>query len=165
MLVSGGMALAINSKGMFSAPTYTSTVSALAFFFFQAEDGIRDLTVTGVQTCALPISGLFMLRESTAALPVWCTDNVNADLTRGNPVFEVLAHYCGVERRAMIPDGSPFAVDGVSGVQWRALAPAGRAAPHSPHPGAPGGGGNVALGIGGGGARAAAGGRPRPAAP
>src|SRR2546427_4338291 len=24
------------------------------FFFFQAEDGIRDLTVTGVQTCALP---------------------------------------------------------------------------------------------------------------
>src|SRR5205085_9329887 len=27
----------------------------LLFFFFQAEDGIRDLTVTGVQTCALPI--------------------------------------------------------------------------------------------------------------
>src|SRR6266478_6990025 len=32
------------------------------FFFFQAEDGIRDLTVTGVQTCALPIS----TRESLA---------------------------------------------------------------------------------------------------
>src|SRR5438270_5297653 len=28
------------------------------FFFFQAEDGIRDLTVTGVQTCALPIFSL-----------------------------------------------------------------------------------------------------------
>src|SRR5947207_5686497 len=27
------------------------------FFFFQAEDGIRDHCVTGVQTCALPISG------------------------------------------------------------------------------------------------------------
>src|SRR2546430_15894749 len=27
----------------------------MEFFFFQAEDGIRDLTVTGVQTCALPI--------------------------------------------------------------------------------------------------------------
>ena len=26
-------------------------------FFFQAEDGIRDTSVTGVQTCALPISG------------------------------------------------------------------------------------------------------------
>src|SRR5256886_10585937 len=30
-------------------------VSVCLFFFFQAEDGIRDLTVTGVQTCALPI--------------------------------------------------------------------------------------------------------------
>src|SRR2546430_8618621 len=29
----------------------------ISFFFFQAEDGIRDLTVTGVQTCALPICG------------------------------------------------------------------------------------------------------------
>src|SRR2546426_12691302 len=28
----------------------------LVFFFFQAEDGIRDYKVTGVQTCALPIS-------------------------------------------------------------------------------------------------------------
>src|SRR5256885_15868873 len=30
----------------------------ILFFFFQAEDGIRDYKVTGVQTCALPISGL-----------------------------------------------------------------------------------------------------------
>src|SRR5690606_40888054 len=30
------------------------------FFFFQAEDGIRDFHVTGVQTCALPISRLRM---------------------------------------------------------------------------------------------------------
>src|SRR2546429_9658565 len=33
----------------------TGTVRLL-FFFFQAEDGIRDVAVTGVQTCALPIS-------------------------------------------------------------------------------------------------------------
>src|SRR5258708_25125562 len=32
------------------------TFSAFLFFFFQAEDGIRDDLVTGVQTCALPIS-------------------------------------------------------------------------------------------------------------
>ena len=31
----------------------------LVFFFFQAEDGIRDIGVTGVQTCALPIQGIF----------------------------------------------------------------------------------------------------------
>src|SRR5205809_4325796 len=30
-------------------------VICLLFFFFQAEDGIRDVAVTGVQTCALPI--------------------------------------------------------------------------------------------------------------
>src|SRR5256886_2144923 len=30
-------------------------MTSMLFFFFQAEDGIRDLTVTGVQTCALPI--------------------------------------------------------------------------------------------------------------
>src|SRR2546430_12973729 len=33
------------------------------FVFFQAEDGIRDLTVTGVQTCALPISSAALLRS------------------------------------------------------------------------------------------------------
>src|SRR3989449_3178944 len=32
------------------------TYPLLFFFFFQAEDGIRDVAVTGVQTCALPIS-------------------------------------------------------------------------------------------------------------
>src|SRR5436309_6903240 len=32
----------------------------VVFFFFQAEDGIRDFHVTGVQTCALPISQFFL---------------------------------------------------------------------------------------------------------
>src|SRR3989454_7648909 len=36
---------------------FTPTVFLSLFFFFQAEDGIRDYKVTGVQTCALPISG------------------------------------------------------------------------------------------------------------
>ena len=35
------------------------------FFFFQAEDGIRDWSVTGVQTCALPIWGSHIIFEST----------------------------------------------------------------------------------------------------
>src|SRR2546430_13555443 len=39
------------------------------FFFFQAEDGIRDLTVTGVQTCALPISYAVFQGVSAAVLP------------------------------------------------------------------------------------------------
>src|SRR5688572_9023567 len=36
--------------------THRSYLFILFFFFFQAEDGIRDLTVTGVQTCALPVN-------------------------------------------------------------------------------------------------------------
>src|SRR2546422_7279049 len=43
---------------------------ACVFFFFQAEDGIRDVAVTGVQTCALPISlgARFYLGERLAPL-------------------------------------------------------------------------------------------------
>src|SRR2546430_5350577 len=37
-------------------------------FFFQAEDGIRDLTVTGVQTCALPICDAQAQHDLAAAL-------------------------------------------------------------------------------------------------
>src|SRR2546430_4226154 len=40
---------------VWATDTPTSLVFNIPFFFFQAEDGIRDLTVTGVQTCALPI--------------------------------------------------------------------------------------------------------------
>ena len=39
------------------------------FFFFQAEDGIRDRDVTGVQTCALPISGFDGDVEGLVACP------------------------------------------------------------------------------------------------
>src|SRR5437763_15936477 len=37
---------------------YRKSNSDTPYFFFQAEDGIRDTSVTGVQTCALPISRL-----------------------------------------------------------------------------------------------------------
>src|SRR2546421_8445438 len=52
-----------------------STYACGCFFFFQAEDGIRDLIVTGVQTCALPIShsmfgtGLLVGGIALATLP------------------------------------------------------------------------------------------------
>src|SRR5215203_1112079 len=44
------------------------------FFFFQAEDGIRDIGVTGVQTCALPIygpgTGISLARDAVMAAPI-----------------------------------------------------------------------------------------------
>src|SRR5207248_8153579 len=47
------------------------------FFFFQAEDGIRDRTVTGVQTCALPIFGAGVMGSATA----WALAARGADVT------------------------------------------------------------------------------------
>jgi pyrroloquinoline quinone biosynthesis protein B len=90
-------------------------------------------------------TGLYMLRESTRPLAVWCTDSVCEDLTRGNPVLRVLGDYCGVERRALTPDGRAFTIGGVTGVHWRALAVASKPAPYSPHRDAPVTGDNVAL--------------------
>src|SRR5260370_31442116 len=49
-------------------PMYCLAVSFFSFFFFQAEDGIRDSSVTGVQTCALPIS-IRRTMQSVAYLP------------------------------------------------------------------------------------------------
>src|SRR5690606_41029926 len=40
------------------------------FFFFQAEDGIRDFHVTGVQTCALPISPICRSSPLATRLPL-----------------------------------------------------------------------------------------------
>src|SRR5690606_40799884 len=43
----------------------------LFFFFFQAEDGIRDFHVTGVQTCALPISTPIRPRRPSSPRAPW----------------------------------------------------------------------------------------------
>src|SRR5690554_7035231 len=48
-MLTSEMSLSDNSNAL-------SEAAADIFFFFQAEDGIRDLYVTGLQTCALPIS-------------------------------------------------------------------------------------------------------------
>src|SRR5260370_31874430 len=47
-----------------------STGVQVCFFFFQAEDGIRDSSVTGVQTCALPISNTTRPAAAPQLLPV-----------------------------------------------------------------------------------------------
>src|SRR3989454_12639501 len=47
----------------------TRTACCIFFFFFQAEDGIRDYKVTGVQTCALPIWASSRARARARASP------------------------------------------------------------------------------------------------
>jgi pyrroloquinoline quinone biosynthesis protein B len=89
-------------------------------------------------------TGLYMLRESSHPWTVWCTDSTYADLTLGNPVLRVLGHFCGIERRR-IDLGSPFTVDTLTDVQWRALPVASKPAPYSPNRESPVVGDNVAL--------------------
>src|SRR2546421_8888432 len=50
----------------------------LFFFFFQAEDGIRDLIVTGVQTCALPICVEPLAPESLVVPEVFAHDDAQS---------------------------------------------------------------------------------------
>ena len=96
-------------------------------------------------------TGLYMLRESPRPWALWCTDAVYADLTRGNPIIEVLSHYCRIERRRMSLDGAGFSVDGAPSLHWHALPVAGKPAPYSPNRGSPVAGDNVALLIADGG--------------
>src|SRR5256885_9085443 len=46
----------VNGLPLLLSARHTGRISCSSSFFFQAEDGIRDYKVTGVQTCALPIS-------------------------------------------------------------------------------------------------------------
>src|SRR2546430_9102300 len=80
----------------------------LYFFFFQAEDGIRDLTVTGVQTCALPIYAGQRQIEFRRTLRVmtghaaFCLEQLLAIVTRGDPKNRIglLAGRCIPEIRS-----------------------------------------------------------------
>lgn len=102
----------------------------------QPARALRDTAIAGVVLMDGQIdhaTGLFMLRERRGALPLWCTDPVHEDLTTGNPVLEVLTHYCGVDRRRIELDGSAFEIPGVPGLQFRAMPLDSKAAPYSPH--------------------------------
>lgn len=90
-------------------------------------------------------TGLFMLRERSTPLPLWCTDPVYEDLTQGNPVLRVLGHYCGIARERIVPDGRSFELPGVPGLQLRAVALDSKAAPYSPHREAPVAGDNIGV--------------------
>ena len=89
-------------------------------------------------------TGLYMLREAVRPWPIWCTDSTHEDLTRGNPILGVLAHFCGVDRRRIDLDRE-FTIESLDGVVWRALPVASKPAPYSPHRDSPISGDNLAL--------------------
>src|SRR5256885_11897064 len=89
------------------------------FFFFQAEDGIRDYKVTGVQTCALPIC----LLGGTVAAPV---GQLLDALT--NPTDGLLSTVTGALENLTNVEGGPLGVltelvNGLTQVDGEGLAP------------------------------------------
>src|SRR5258708_32414606 len=75
-------------------------------FFFQAEDGIRDDLVTGVQTCALPICSVELLsREGEIAIAKRIEEGVNQMLTtlayQPQMIAEVLGDFDRMEKGEM----------------------------------------------------------------
>jgi len=114
----------------------------------QPARAVRDSAIAGVVLMDGQIdhaTGLFMLRERTAALPLWCTDPVEEDLRQGNPVLRVLGHYCGVQRHRIALDGAAFTVPGVADLEFRALPLSSKAAPYSPHREQPVDGDNIGM--------------------
>jgi pyrroloquinoline quinone biosynthesis protein B len=109
---------------------------------------LRDSAIAGVVLMDGQVdhaTGLFMLRERSTALPLWCTDPVAEDLTQGNPVLRVLGHYCGVQRHRIALDDNSFAVPGVADLTFRALPLSSKAAPYSPHRDQPVPGDNIGM--------------------
>src|SRR5206468_8659870 len=85
-------------------------VHDLVVFFFQAEDGIRDLIVTGVQTCALPIllTGVFAETTSTfAPLPTSATGARSFFVSKGSILYsDTLIALGGAATRSVWPSRS-----------------------------------------------------------
>ncbi|APR38451.1 pyrroloquinoline quinone biosynthesis protein PqqB [Paraburkholderia sp. SOS3] len=91
------------------------------------------------------VTGLLMLRENSARLPIYATDAVWQDLSTGFPVVSILSHYCGVERRTIALDDAPLEIPALPGVRIEALPLSSKAPPYSPHRNAPERGDNIGL--------------------
>src|SRR2546426_1737701 len=76
---------------------YSTLSLSFYFFFFQAEDGIRDYKVTGVQTCALPISSPFARKGTlwTAYRDHYAKDGDSVLVWKAS----TLAMYSGADRQ------------------------------------------------------------------
>lgn len=121
-----------------------------AFPQLQPGRSIRDTAVRAIVLIDAQIdhtTGLLMLREG-APLAIYCTDSVREDLTTGNPLFNILEHYCGVAWHPIAADpGRTFSVVGAEGLSFTAVSLKSKAPPYSPHREDPHEGDNIGVRI------------------
>ena len=115
----------------------------------QPARALRDTGIAAILLMDAQIdhtTGLLMLREHVRGLPIHCTAAVREDLSGGNPLFEVLRHYAGVDWHEIVP-GRAFGIDALPGLQLEPHALISNAPPYSPHRDATRPGDTLGLGI------------------
>jgi pyrroloquinoline quinone biosynthesis protein B len=109
---------------------------------------LRDTSVRAVVLMDAQIdhtTGLFMLREGKP-LEIYSTEMAREDLTSGNPVFNVLQHYCGIHWHSVpVEPDSQFTVIGGGDLSFTAAAVASKPPPYSPHRDHPRPGDNIGM--------------------
>ena len=115
--------------------------------FLQPNRALRDTGIVAVLLIDAQIdhtTGLLMLREGKP-LEIYCTDMVREDLTSGNPLFNILGHFCGVNWHQVTADGSSFTMPGAPGLRFSAMPLKSKAPPYSPHRDDPHDGDNIGV--------------------
>ena len=119
-----------------------------SFPALQPARAIRDTAIRAVVLVDAQIdhtTGLLMLREGKP-LELWCTEVVREDLTSGNPLFNILDHYCGVHwHRMPTAPGSGFSIEGIDHLRFSAVPLKSKAPPYSPHRDRPHEGDNIGV--------------------
>jgi len=110
----------------------------------------RALRSSGIAAVALTdgqidhVTGLLLLREGDR-LPLYTTALVNEDLSEGFPVLRLLDHFCGVDWHRVAIDENWFTIQGIEGIELRALPLVSKPAPFSPRRTAPQPGDNIGF--------------------
>ena len=109
---------------------------------------IRDSGIAAVLLIDAQIdhcTGLLMLRERSAPLPLYATPEVLDDIGSGFPLTRLLGHYCGLQTRPIALDGQPLDLPFLEPLQVHAVPIASQPPPYSPFRGQARAGDNIAL--------------------
>ncbi len=131
-----------------ASPDILQQIKSFAKFQPNPVQALRDTAIRAIFLIDAQIdhtTGLYMLREHRQPLELWCHALVHDDLVNGNPVLNVLEHYCGIHWHDVPLLHTGFAMDGVPGLHFTALPLISNAPPYSPHRDQPQPGDNVGV--------------------